>query len=653
MSITFDKIGPKTPLGAHLSGGGATFQVWAPAARSVHLRLAPATNPRADSWKPGPENALARDQNGYWGGFVAGVEDGTHYRFYVVGEGGEGAKRDPYARELTHDWPDSLCIVRDPSSYPWHDHGYRPPAFNDLVVYQFHVGTYYAVGDDGSDRRGARSATFLDVIDRVPYLADLGINAIEPLPVVEFPTSRSLGYNGTDIFSPEMLYTVKPEDLDPYVARVNRVLAARGKPPLPRHRLESQVNQLKALIDVCHVYGIAVLLDVVYNHAGGDFDKQSLYFLDLEVFHSNNDSLYFTDQGWAGGLVWAFWKNEVRQFLIDNATMFLEEYHVDGFRYDEVTVIDRFGGWRFCQDLTGTLHFIRPQAVNIAEYWRDDQTFAIKPPGQGGAGFDAVWHTGIRESVRAALAQAGHGATARVDFDAVAAALFKPPGFSDAWRGVQHLENHDLVYAGHDDRRPRIPALGDGSNSRSWYARSRSRVATGLLMTAPGIPMLFMGEEFLEDKPWSDDPNPAFLVWWEGLTKDPAMRDFHAFTRDLIGVRRRHPALRGEQTNAFHVHNDNRVIAFHRWLEGVGRDVVVVASLSETTYHGYQLGFPRPGRWLEVFNADVYDSIPNPDPKGNGGSVEANGPPMHGLPSSASLVIPANGFLAFALDRGD
>src|SRR5262249_43938665 len=110
---------------------------------------------------------------------------------------------------------------------------------------------------------------------------------------------------------------------------------------------------------------------------------------------------------------------------------------------------------------------------------------------------------------------------------------------------------------------------------------------------------------------------------------------------------------RGEAINVFHVHDDNRVIAFHRWLEGIGRDVVVVASLNESVLGGYQLGFPGGGRWLEVFNSDVYDDFVNPDVVGNGGAIQANGPPMYGLPSSATIVIPANSIVVFARDAGD
>lgn len=244
-----------------------------------------------------------------------------------------------------------------------------------------------------------------------------------------------------------------------------------------------------------------------------------------------------------------------------------------------------------------------------------------------------------------------------MNFDPVRDTLSRPGGFTAAWQAVQHLENHDKVRVDSNDREPRIAALAGGDNSRSWYGRSRTRVATGLLMTAPGIPMLFMGEEMLEDKLWSENPlaHPGTLIWWDGYLsgKDRAAVGQRWFTHDVAWLRRRYKALRGESINTFHVHNLNRVIAFHRWVEFEGRDVVVVASLNEFTQFGYVLGFPQPGRWLEVFNGEIYDNAGNPSPAGNGGSIMANGPPAHGLPWSAPIVIPANGFLVFARNQGD
>jgi len=131
--------------------------------------------------------------------------------------------------------------------------------------------------------------------------------------------------------------------------------------------------------------------------------------------------------------------------------------------------------------------------------------------------------------------------------------------------------------------------------------------------------------------------------------------DHLRFTQELISLRRRHPGLRSEGLNVFHVHNDNRILAFHRWVEGTGRDVVVVVSLNESTYysHSYQLGFPVSGHWFEVFNSDVYDNYFNPGAQGNYGGVWAGEQPLHGLPCSAGITIPANSMLVFARDNGD
>jgi 1,4-alpha-glucan branching enzyme len=306
--------------------------------------------------------------------------------------------------------------------------------------------------------------------------------------------------------------------------------------------------------------------------------------------------------------------------------------------------MDRFGGWGTCQEITTAARTRKPQAIHIAEYWPVN-SYVVRSSPQGGAGFDATWSDRIRDSVRGAVGQASGGANSFVDLASVANAV-GDLDMGQRWRLVNCLENHDIVKF---DRGDRIPRLADSSNSRSWYARSRSRWATGLLLSSPGIPMLFMGGEFLEDKRWSDDPAGGGIPSWGPLKGgDKVMNDFLRFVRELLALRRRQPALRGEGLNVFHIHSDNRVLAFQRWVEGLGRDVVVVSSLKETTYYDYRLGFPGSGRWLEVFNSDVYDNWVNPAVAGNGGAVEASGGPMHGLPASAGIVIPANSLLIFA-----
>ena len=630
-------------MGANLIDGGATFRVWAPRARQVYILGDFNRGVRDDS------SLLVRNADGRWTGFVPGAKDGDKYKFYVVGTGSEGPKRDPYARELTHVWPNPDCILRSAAAFPWQDWSWRTPDFRDLIVYQFHVGTWY-----GPNREG-RVAKFLDVLDRLEYLADLGVNAIEPLPIVEYSTPRSLGYNGSDLFSPEMDYQVGDGELDRYLDLANRLLAQKGKSPLARETLGIGINQLKALIDICHHYGIAVILDVVYNHASGDVKGQdeSVYFFDRAAGTNPNDSLYFTNQDHTGP-IFAFWSEDVRQFLIDNARFFADEYHVDGFRYDQVTVIDKQNagsGWLFCQHLNANMNGQDPSAINIAEYWGPEPA-VVRPQSEGGAGFHANWHDGLRTAIRGVIAQASGGQNAAVDWQPVVNQL-RAPGFGDAWRAVQYVESHDEVYR---DRAPRIPSLAvGGSNTRTWHARSRSRVATGLILAAPGIPMLFMGQEFYEDKRWDDDvPNHrGALIYWDGLSNDKTMIDFHRFTRELAWLRRKHPALRGERVRTLSMENSARVLVFQRWVEGAGRDVIAVASLNESTLFGYPIPMPAPGRWLEVFNSDIYENWVNPGAAGNGGFIEAHGPGLNGLSYSASITVPANSMLLFARDNGD
>jgi 1,4-alpha-glucan branching enzyme len=622
-------------MGANLVADGATFRAWAPNARAVHVL--------GDFNKREVSDAslLTIDEHGHWRGFIPGVQDRQRYIFFVVGEGGEGQKRDPFARELKTPFP-SDCIVRT-SDFPWHDSGFVTPQFHNFVLYQLHVGTFFT---PNLPRKGG---TFLDVARKIPHFTALGVTAIQLMPIQEFQTSFSLGYNGTDYFSPEMDFAVEDADLPPYADAINALLDAKRLPRYALEALRGEMNQLKALVDLCHIHGLALILDVVYNHAGGDFGDESLYFFDRQsTAAGNGNSLYFTDKGHAGGLVFDYSKPEVRDFLIQNAKFFLDEYRVDGFRYDQVSVIDHDGaphGWSFCQDLTATLNYHRPGALDKAEYW-DVNPYVVKPPLEG-AGFDTTLTDGLRIAIRSVIANASAPDERPLDMTGLARALW-PEGFTEPWRFVQGPENHDVVYEG---REMRVARLGDPANPRSWFGRSRARIATGIGLTAPGVPMLFMGQEFLEDKQWSDnfEFHKDLLLYWDGLDReDKQMLDHLRFTRELIGLRWRYPGLRGDGLRVVHTHDQNRVLAFHRWVTGVGDDVIVVVHLSTYDRFDYRIGFPDAGAWNEIFNSDVYENWVNPGVVGNGGRVSADQRPLHGFNCSAALTLPANSLLVFA-----
>jgi len=651
--LSQQNIAAATPTGARLVPGGATFKVWAPRATEVYLNGSFAGQSFDQQT---PDRLLSKDVAGYWTGFQAGAADGDPYRFWVRGTGTNGYKRDPYATELgpSAAFPDCFGILRRTGAYPWHDAGFRTPDFSDVVIYQAHIGTY-AIATPGV------SSNFLDVAAKVPYLAALGINMLQPLPIDEQEANPGLGYSGADLFSPDFPYVADPTTLPAHLARINGLLSAKGLPPLALADIASAPAQLKVLVDLCHVHGIAVAFDLVYNHAGGftvdgALDDNCLYYFDrVRNIGDNNDSLYFTDQDrGTGGLAFAMWNEDVCRLLKDNAQYYIDEFHADGLRYDEISILlstNEGNGWAFCRALTTQLRAAQARLLQNAEFWPGEfgdipssVQPILEPADQGGAGFDVVQHDALRSALRSAIGAASYGASAPVSMSAIAAVLY-PPGLDHAWRAVTCVENHDLVLAG---RNPRIPMLAHSADPRSWFARSRSRVATGLLLTAPGIPQLFMGQEFLEAQPWDTKPNGPNLLDWAALDAgDKVMADHLRFTQDLLRLRAVQPALRSDNVHPYYVSDADRVLAFHRWLP-TGQDIVVVATLAESTWWSYQVGFPFAGFWREVFNSDVYDNWVNPSVAGNGEGIQADGPPMHGFAASGSVVIPANAIVVFA-----
>jgi len=627
-------------FGADLSpAGGTAFRVWAPSATKVFVVGS------FNAWKHTASSLLKKNDDGTWSGTMPNAKAGDTYMFYVEGPQPEFARemRDPFARELTLDpaWPECRCVIVDPQAYHWRATGFTTPKRSDIVVYQLHVGCFW-----GPDRPH-RTAKFLDIIDRIEHLSSLGITAVQFLPIAEFETSTSMGYNGVDLFSAEMDYEVDEDTyLWTYINRANTLFNKKGFAPVTIDEARGSYNQTKLLFDLFHAWGIAVIPDVVYNHAGNPIDDRSMLNLD-KPDPDKNRSLYFSDKDHCGP-VFDYSKEMVREFLIRNALFHFEELHVDGLRFDQVSVIDHEGapdGWKFCQTLTDVLFERFPDAILNAEYWPVNN-WVVKTPTNGGAGFNSTQHDAIRRTVRAAVRNASHGMATFVSMNDIAAALHHPDFNAD--QIFTALSNHDIVYAGDGmDREDRLPKLADNSDAWSWYARSRTRAASGILLTAPGIPMLFMGQEMLETKRWHDSRQEQFLVWWDGLDNGvTTVTDFFKFMRDLITLRSSNRVMREGWVDTYHVHDGNRILAFRRGMTGE-KDMVIVASFNDNTFFNYEIGFPQYGGWQEVFNSDAYDNWVNPNCHGNGGYVFAGGRPMHDMSASAAITIPANSILVF------
>jgi 1,4-alpha-glucan branching enzyme len=303
MAVDQNKVDEGSPMGATAGPGGTRFRTWAPHARAVSVVAGARLTARPDlDWQPDPGDLLRQLGDGSWGGFLAGVDDGDPYMFFVEGDNRAGWKRDPYARELTSvpAFPKCFCVVRRPDSYRWRCEGWQTPAYTDLIIYQLHVGTWWAHDEAGHDVRVTRGGTFLDAVTKLGYLRDLGVTGVQLLPIQEFETQFSLGYNGVDFFSPEGRYAISPDDLAWRVDAINATLATFGRHPTTVAELTPVCNQLKCLVDLSHLHGIAVIFDVVYNHGGGGFDANSLWFFDMQDDGDRNRSLYFTDAEFAG-----------------------------------------------------------------------------------------------------------------------------------------------------------------------------------------------------------------------------------------------------------------------------------------------------------------------------------------------------------------
>jgi 1,4-alpha-glucan branching enzyme len=550
-------------MGAVPYDGGATFRVWAPFATEVSVAGS------FNGWRPAA-SVLAQDGGGYWSCDVPGVAVGDEYKFVLRSPGLDRPlwKNDPYARALTNSVGNGILAETGAVA---HVPGYATPPWNEMVIYELHVGSFRF------DPRAANGrGNFDTVIGALDDIADLGVNVIQLLPSDEFPGDVSWGYNPSYIFAIESAY---------------------GGP-----------NGLRRLVDAAHARGIAVIYDVVYNHLGPND-------LDLWQFdgwsRNGQGGIYFYND-WRRQTPWGdtrpdYGRGEVRQYIRDNALRWLEERGCDGLRFDATGWIrnvygrnddpgaDLADGWGLLQWINREIRDRQPWKITIAEDMQDNPWITRAVDG-GGAGFGAQWGAGFFHALRDALVAPDDGAR---DMDALARMIGQRFN-DDAFQRVIYTESHDEVALQNGQKR--LPELIAPGNADGFLAQKRSTLGAALVMTAPGIPMIFMGQEFLEWGAWSD----AVALDWSKPARFAGIRSLY---RDLIRLRRNwYDTTRGLSGHDVHVHHVNRadkVIAFHRWAGGGPRDdVVVLANFANRSYADYRIGLPRGGRWRVRLNSD-------------------------------------------------
>jgi 1,4-alpha-glucan branching enzyme len=260
-------------------------------------------------------------------------------------------------------------------------------------------------------------------------------------------------------------------------------------------------------------------------------------------------------------------------------------------------------GWALLQWINDDKDRELPWNITIAEDLQNDD-WITRDTRSGGAGFNSQWDLSFFQAIRQAVTAATDEAR---DVSAVAGAISRRD-HGDAFRRVIYSESHDEVDIRDGVPQGRMPEKVWSGHADSWASKKRSTVAAVLALTSPGIPMLFQGQEVLEWGSWSDNPasNPNAMLDW---SKKDRFRGIFNLYRDLVHLRRNAfgttRGLCGQGLNVFHVNDDAKVIAFHRWAEGgPGDDVVVVVNLSSRTFGSYAIGFPRGGRWELRFNSN-------------------------------------------------
>lgn len=549
-------------MGSILHNEGVFFRVWAPHAKKIFVMG------EFNDWSE-TASELVLEENGYWGCNVSNAKAGQQYKYVLHTDAGILHKTDPYSKQVTSSVGNSIII--DPS-FDWSSAIFQMPSWNELVIYEMHVGTFNRKEPD-------KPGTFEGVIEKLPYLKELGINAIEIMPLVEFPGSVSWGYNPSHPFAIETDY--------------------------------GGVQGFKKLVNEAHKQGIAVILDIVYNHFGpGDLD-----IWQFDGWSENGGGGIYFYQDWRKKTPWGdsrpdYGRPEVRQYIRDNALMWLEEYHVDGLRTDAIAYIRNVNGenkpeedipegWSLMQWINKEVKEKYPWKITIAEDLKcnDWITRAIE---LGGEGFSTQWDAAFVHPVRHVLSAARDSDRNMMELEGAILARYN----DDAFERVIYTESHDEVANG----KARVPQEISPGNGSDWFARKRSVLGAVVTLTSPGIPMLFMGQELLEDGYFSDT-NP--LDWsrfntFKGINK--LYRDLVKMRTNVNGLTK---GLMGQDTEILYINNKEKVIAYHRWEEKGPRDsVVIVLNFADREFKDLIIPFPQQGLWKIRFNSDWkgYDS---------------------------------------------
>ena len=583
---------------------GVAFSVWAPNARRASVVG------DFNGWDGRRHPMRLRHSAGIWELFVPRLGPGARYKFEIAGaDGSLVQKADPVARQ-TEPPPATGSVVAAPPEYRWTDSDWmeerarRHAPDAPVAVYEVHAGSWMKPEGDGD-----RTLDWRGLIDRlIPYVADMGFTHVELLPIMEHPFGGSWGYQPLGQFAPSARFG-RPEDF-------------------------------AAFVDACHRAGIGVILDWVPAHF--PTDAHGLARFDGTPLYEHADPREGFHQDW-NTLIYNLGRREVSGFLLASALWWLEAFHVDGLRVDAVASMlyrdysRNAGEWvpnvhggrenlesvAFLKSMNAMVAERAPGAITVAEEstaWPG----VSAPVSQGGLGFDYKWNMGWM-----------HDTLQYIERDPVHrkwhhGELTFPMVYAYSEKYVLPI-SHDEVVHGKGSLWNKMP--GD-----RWRKFANLRAYLAFMWTHPGKKLLFMGCELGMETEWNHDVS---LPWH--LLEQPEHAAIQRLVRDLNRIYTSESALHARDTDPagfqWLVGDDaeNSVFAFMR-SGGAGAPVVVVLNLTPDPQRHYRIGLPQSGRWREILNSDAahYGGAN----LGNGGSVTADGPGIHGQPASTELTLP-------------
>jgi 1,4-alpha-glucan branching enzyme len=600
-------------LGAHvreLEGvRGTAFSVWAPAAKAVSVVG------DFNFWDGRIHPMRSLGSSGIWEVFLPGVEGGAHYKFEIIAPDGEiRLKADPMAFECELP-PKTASVVYDPG-HEWLDEEWMrsrresEPLKGPMSIYEVHLGSWRL-----NSLEDNRSLNYLELADELAaYARDMGFTHIELMPVMAHPFTGSWGYQVTGYFAPTPRF---------------------GSP-----------DDFKAFVDRLHSQGLGVILDWVPAHFPRD--DFALARFDGTALYEHADPRRGAHPDW-GTLIFNYGRSEVRNFLVSNALFWLREYHADGIRVDAVASMLYLDYSREDGEWVPNEHGGREDMEAVAMLKELNEVTYAREPGIVSAAEESTAWPGVSRPTY--LGGLGFGFKWNMGWMHDTLAYFQQDPVYRRWH--HHELTFSLVYAftenfilplSHDEVVHGKGTLLAKMPGDAWQKRANLRALYAYMWAHPGKKLLFMGQEFAQEAEWSHERS---LDWH--LLEQPEHSGIQSLVRDLNHRYRDEPALwelDADHTGFWWIEAnaaEDNVIAFARRSADSERVIVFVANLAPVPRHGYRLGFPRSGRWVEALNTD--STYYGGSDQGNLGGVVAKPMGWHDQPFSAEVTLPPLGAL--------